>query len=157
MKLYFRDIERVGAPPAAATRGRVFVANHTNALLDPVLVMTDAPCEISPVAKSTLWKIPVFNWVLDRAGAVPIFRKKDNPERDASANDAVFDKIASHLSGGGNILIFPEGTSHSEPKLAPLRSGAARMMAASAARGGVPPTFQAVALEFDDKRDFRSR
>lgn len=157
MRLYFRDIERVGAPPAATTRGRVFVSNHTNALVDPVLVMTDAPCEISPVAKSTLWKIPVFNWVLDKAGAVPIFRKKDNPERDASANDAVFDRIASHLSGGGNILIFPEGTSHSEPKLAPLRSGAARMMAAAAERGGVPPTFQAVALEFDDKRDFRSR
>lgn len=157
MRLYFRDIERVGAPPAATTRGRVFVSNHTNALLDPVLVMTDAPCEISPVAKSTLWKIPVFNWILDRAGAVPIIRKKDNPNKDASANDAVFDKIASHLSGGGNILIFPEGTSHSEPKLAPLRSGAARMMAAAAERGGVPPTFQAVALEFDDKQDFRSR
>lgn len=157
MKLYFRDIERVGAPPAATTRGRVFVSNHTNALVDPVLVMTDAPCEISPVAKSTLWKIPVFNWILDKAGAVPIFRKKDDPERGASANDAVFDRIAAHLSGGGNILIFPEGTSHSEPKLAPLRSGAARMMAAAAKRGGVPPTFQAVALEFDDKRDFRSR
>jgi 1-acyl-sn-glycerol-3-phosphate acyltransferase len=44
MRLYFRDIERVGAPPAAETRGRVFVSNHTNARLDPVLVMTDAPC-----------------------------------------------------------------------------------------------------------------
>ena len=157
MRLYFRDIERVGAPPAATTRGRVFVSNHTNALLDPVLVMTDAPCEISPVAKSTLWKIPVFNWVLDKAGAVPIVRKKDNPGKDASANADVFSKIAAHLSGGGNILIFPEGTSHSEPKLAPLRSGAARMMAAAAQRGGVPPTFQAVALEFDAPRDFRSR
>src|SRR4051812_38414996 len=157
MRLYFRDIERFGEAPAVETRGRVFVSNHSNALLDPVLVMTDAPCEISPVAKSTLWNIPGLDWLLDRAGAVPIIRKKDNPDKDASANAAVFEKIAAHISGGGNILIFPEGTSHSDSKLAPLKSGAARMLAAAAERGGVPPTFQAVALEFDAPSDFRSR
>lgn len=157
MRLYFRDIERFGEAPTVATRGRVFVSNHSNALLDPVLVMTDAPCEISPVAKSTLWNIPVLSWLLDRAGAVPLIRKKDNPDKDASANAAVFEKIAAHVAGGGNILIFPEGTSHSDSKLAPLKTGAARMLAAAAARGGIPPTFQAVALEFDAPRDFRSR
>jgi 1-acyl-sn-glycerol-3-phosphate acyltransferase len=157
MRLYFRDIERFGEAPAVSTRGRVFVSNHTNALLDPVLVMTNAPCAISPVAKSTLWDIPVLSWLLDRAGAVPIKRKKDNPDKDSSANAEVFDKIAGHLAGGGNILIFPEGTSHSEPKLAPLKSGAARMLQAAAERGGVAPTFQAVALEFDAPTDFRSR
>jgi glycerol-3-phosphate O-acyltransferase/dihydroxyacetone phosphate acyltransferase len=157
IKLYFRDIERLGAPPGAQTRGRVFVSNHTNALIDPVVVMTDADCAISPVAKSTLWNIPVLSWLLDRAGAVPIVRRKDTPDKSASANDAVFDKIATHLGGGGNILIFPEGTSHSEPHLAPLRTGAARMLLAARARGGVPPTFQAVALEFDRRTEFRSR
>jgi glycerol-3-phosphate O-acyltransferase/dihydroxyacetone phosphate acyltransferase len=157
MRLYFRDIERFGEAPAVDTRGRVFVANHSNALLDPVLVMTDAPCEISPVAKSTLWNIPGLSWLLDRAGAVPIIRKKDNPEKDASANVAIFEKIAVHIAGGGNILIFPEGTSHSESKLAPLKTGAARMLDAAAERNGTPPTFQAVALEFDAPSDFRSR
>ncbi len=157
IKLYFRDIERLGAPPAIDTRGRVFVANHTNALIDPVVVMTDASCSISPVAKSTLWNIPGLGWLLDRAGAVPIVRRKDTPDKDAAANAAVFDKIAAHLSAGGNILIFPEGTSHSEPRLAPLRTGAARMLLAAKARAGVPPTFQAVALEFDRRTEFRSR
>ncbi len=157
MRLYFRDIERFGEAPAAQTRGRVFVSNHSNALIDPVLVMTDAPCAISPVAKSTLWNIPGLSWLLDRAGAVPIIRKQDSPDKDASANEQVFDKIAAHLANGGNILIFPEGTSHSESKLAPLKSGAARMMQAAAERAGVPPTFQAVALEFDAPSDFRSR
>lgn len=162
MRLYFRDIERVGEPPGPDTRGRVVVSNHTNALIDPILVLTDAACEISPVAKSTLWNVPGLKWLLDRAGAVPIVRRKDTPDKDVSSNAAMFDKIAAHLSGGGNILIFPEGTSHSEPHLAPLRTGAARMLLASeqAARGksgGVPPTFQAAGLEFDARSDFRSR
>lgn len=157
MRLYFREIERVGEPPGPHTRGRVVVSNHTNGLIDPILVITDAACELSPVAKSTLWDIPGLRWLLGQAGAVPIVRRKDTPDKDSAANDDVFDKIADHLSDGGNLLIFPEGTSHSEPRLAPLRSGAARMLALAETRGGVPPTFQAAALEFDDRTDFRSR
>jgi 1-acyl-sn-glycerol-3-phosphate acyltransferase len=157
MRLYFRRIERVGDAPAADVRGRVFVANHHNALIDPILVLTDADCEISPVAKSTLWNVPGLRWLLDRAGAVPLVRRKDNPNKDAATNAEAFDRIADHLARGGNILIFPEGTSHSEPQLAPLRSGAARMLVAAAERNGVAPTFQAVALEFDARDDFRSR
>lgn len=157
MRLYFRDIERVGHAPTANTRGRVFVSNHYNALIDPILVLTDAACEISPIAKSTLWNVPGLKWLLDRAGAVPIVRRKDSPDKQATANDATFEKIASHLSGGGNILIFPEGTSHSEPQLAPLKTGAARMLLAAEQAGGEAPTFQAAALEFDERTTFRSR
>ncbi|MBC7978585.1 MAG: 1-acyl-sn-glycerol-3-phosphate acyltransferase, partial [Myxococcales bacterium] len=126
MRLYFRDIERLGDPPGPEVRGRVFVANHTNALIDPVLVITDAACPIAPVAKSTLWAVPGLRWLLDRAGAVPIVRRVDTPDKSAAANADAFRDIAAHLSGGGNIVIFPEGTSHSEPHLAPLRTGAAR-------------------------------
>jgi 1-acyl-sn-glycerol-3-phosphate acyltransferase len=157
MRLYFREVERVGEPPGPETRGRVIVSNHTNALIDPILVLTDAACEISPVAKSTLWSIPGLRWLLDRAGAVPIVRRQDAPDKGGTANTDVFDKVAEHLARGGNILIFPEGTSHSEPRLAPFRTGAARMLLAAEARGGVPPTFQAAALEFDARTDFRSR
>jgi glycerol-3-phosphate O-acyltransferase/dihydroxyacetone phosphate acyltransferase len=157
IRLYFREIERIGTPPPADTKGRVFVSNHHNALIDPVLVLTDTECEISPIAKSTLWDVPGLRWLLDRAGAVPIVRKKDTPNKSAADNDATFDKIATHLADGGNILIFPEGTSHSEPQLAPLRTGAARMLVAAEGRRGIAQTFQAVALEFDARDDFRSR
>jgi glycerol-3-phosphate O-acyltransferase / dihydroxyacetone phosphate acyltransferase len=157
MRLYFREIERVGEPPGPQTRGRVVVSNHTNGLIDPILVITDAACELAPVAKSTLWDIPGLRWLLGQAGAVPIVRRRDTPDKDGAANNEVFDQVADHLAGGGNLLIFPEGTSHSEPQLAPLRSGAARMLALAETRGGVAPTFQAAALEFDDRTDFRSR
>ncbi|MBV8756061.1 MAG: 1-acyl-sn-glycerol-3-phosphate acyltransferase [Deltaproteobacteria bacterium] len=157
IRLYFRRVERIGEPPGPDTRGRVFVSNHHNALIDPILVLTDAACEISPIAKSTLWNIPGLAWLLDRAGAVPIVRRKDSPDKDASSNTAMFAKIASHLADGGNILIFPEGTSHSEPTLAPLKTGAARMLIAAEGAARTPPTFQAVALEFDDREQFRSR
>ena len=157
MRLYFRRVERLGPPPAATTRGRVFVANHGNALIDPIVVLTEAPCPIAPIAKATLWSIPGLGWLMDRAGAVPIVRRKDEPGKDVGANAGTFARIATHLGRGGNVLIFPEGVSHSEPHLVPLRTGAARMLLAAAAEGGVAPTFQAVALEFDAGDTFRSR
>ena len=157
MRLYFRDIERLGDPPGPEVRGRVFVSNHGNALIDPILVITDAACPISPIAKSTLWSVPGLGWLLDRAGAVPIVRRVDSPDKPAADNAGVFDRVARHLAAGGNVLIFPEGTSHSAPQLAPLRSGAARMLIAAGERAGVAPTFQAVGLEFDARHDFRSR
>lgn len=156
MRLYFRRIERVGQTPTADTQSRVFVSNHFNALIDPILVLTDAPCDISPIAKSTLWSIPGLRWLLDSSGAVPIVRRKDEPGKEAGTNSEVFEKIAAHLARGGNILIFPEGTSHNQPQLAPLRTGAARMLTAGA-NAGADATFQAVALEFDAPEDFRSR
>lgn len=158
MHVYFRSVQSIGAVPAATVGGRVFVANHHNALVDPILILTDAPCAISPVAKSTLWKIPGFRWLLDIAGAVPIVRRQDAPDKSADSNDDAFAKIAQHLARGGNILIFPEGISHAEPSLAPLRSGAARMLlAAHALAPAAELSFQAVALEFDERDIFRSR
>src|SRR6476619_7403842 len=119
LAIYFRDVEIAGDVPRADTGGRVFAANHVNALVDPILVLTQAPCPISPVAKSTLWKIPGLTWLLETADAVPIVRRRDVPGKSEGDNEAVFARIAGHLVRGGNILIFPEGTSHNEPRLLP--------------------------------------
>ncbi len=155
-RIYFREIEVAGEVPDASTAGRLFGANHVNALVDPILVLTQAPCEISPIAKSTLWQIPGLRFLLDAAGAVPIVRRRDDPTKAAGSDDAVFARVASHLATGGNILIFPEGTSHNEPHLLALKTGAGRMLA-RARRASAALTFQAVALEFDRRDVFRSR
>ena len=157
MGIYFREIEEAGNLPSPDTGGLIFVSNHVNALVDPILVLTTAPCLISPVAKSTLWKIPGLRWLLDAANSVPIVRRRDDPSKAAGANEEVFDRIAAWLQGGGNILVFPEGTSHNEPHLLEVKSGAARMLARAWSRGARDVGFQSVALEFDARDSFRSR
>lgn len=155
--LYFRRIEEVGERPQATTRGRVFVSNHSNALLDPIFVLTHAPCDISPLAKSTLWKIPGFKYLLDLAEAVPVLRRSDDPSKPAGANVEIFDKIARHLADGGNVLVFPEGTSHNEPQMIRLKTGAGRMLERARELGAGDLTFQTVGLAFDQRDKFRSR
>ncbi|MEZ4365591.1 MAG: 1-acyl-sn-glycerol-3-phosphate acyltransferase [Kofleriaceae bacterium] len=155
--LYFRRITVVGPAPERRTAGRLLAANHVNALVDPILVLTQTRAVISPVAKSTLWKLPGLRWLLDVAAAVPIVRRVDAPDKAAGTNDRVFARVGAHLAGGGNILIFPEGTSHNQPHLAPLRTGAGRMLARARADGGRGLAVQAVALAFDARDTFRSR
>lgn len=156
MRIYFRDIEVVGAPPSSTAR-RLFAANHVNGMVDPLLVMTTADCSIAPVAKATLWKVPGLRPLLALAQAVPVVRRQDDPNKAAGANEEVFQRVASHLVSSGNILIFPEGISHNEPHVMPLRGGAGRMLAEAHARGVRGLTFQAVGLEFEARETFRSR
>jgi glycerol-3-phosphate O-acyltransferase/dihydroxyacetone phosphate acyltransferase len=157
ISLYFREIEIVGDVPRPDTSGRIFAANHVNGLVDPILVLTNAPCPASPVAKSTLWNIPVLRSLLNAVDAVPVLRRKDDPDKPAEANEAVFARVAAHLERGGNVLIFPEGTSHNEPHIVRLRSGAGRMLARAHAEGARGLTYQAVGLEFEARHVFRSR
>jgi glycerol-3-phosphate O-acyltransferase / dihydroxyacetone phosphate acyltransferase len=156
MRIYFREIEVVGAP-AASTARRLFAANHVNGLVDPLLVLTTTGCPIAPVAKAALWKIPGLGLLLAAAQAVPVVRRQDDPNKAAGANEEVFQRLAGHLVGGGNILIFPEGISHSEPHVMPLRSGAGRMLTEAHQRGVRGLSFQAVGLEFEARGTFRSR
>lgn len=157
LKIYFRRVEVVGERPDVGASGRVFVSNHKNALIDPTLILVDAPCDISPLAKSTLWKVPGLTWLLDLADAVPVLRRKDDPNKAAGSNDEIFDRVAKHLAAGGNILVFPEGTSHNEPHMARLKSGAARMLDRARALGAEGLSWQAVGLEYDERHAFRSR
>src|SRR5690349_21615764 len=106
--IYFREIEATGNVPARETGGRLFVSNHVNGLIDAILVLTKAPCPVSPVAKSTLWNVPGLNWLLDAVHAAPLVRRRDDPTKKAGSNEEVFEKVAAWLGGGGNILIFPE-------------------------------------------------
>jgi glycerol-3-phosphate O-acyltransferase/dihydroxyacetone phosphate acyltransferase len=46
---------------------------------------------------------------------------------DPGRNSDTFRAVREALARGGTVLIFPEGKSHDEPSLAPLKTGAARM------------------------------
>ncbi|HRP07079.1 MAG TPA: 1-acyl-sn-glycerol-3-phosphate acyltransferase, partial [Gemmatimonadales bacterium] len=107
-----------------------------------------------------LAKAPLFDdiktgWLVKAAGAIPVYRRSDDPAQ-VERNDEMFRAVHQALAQDAAVAIFPEGISHSEPSIAPLKTGAARIaLGAAVARGQAFPVIP-VGLDFRDKERFRS-
>ena len=104
----------------------LLVANHPNSLLDSILVCAAARRPVRFLAMAPLFTRTIWGWVMRGSGAIPVYRRIDDPmamDRNVDMFRAVFDELAK----GAAIGIFPEGISHSEPSLSSLKTGAARI------------------------------
>jgi glycerol-3-phosphate O-acyltransferase / dihydroxyacetone phosphate acyltransferase len=157
LKIFFHGVEVVGAERIPRGRPLVLVVNHVNGLIDPLLLLAPLPVAPRFLAKSTLWRIPILRPFLRLAGSIPVYRPQDQGE-DTSRNVETFARAGEVLAGGGVIALFPEGKSHSEPALQPLRTGAARIVLAAERKSpGLGVRIVPVGLLFDAKQTFRSR
>lgn len=137
-------------------RGPVILcANHVNALADAVVAQAAVPRPIHPIARSGLFRNPVLRPILHMIQAVPVARR--HPGRDArSDNERAFARCFEYLDEGRVLLIFPEGQSHSDPSLRPLKTGAARLALGHLEATGEAPTVLPLGLTFTQKGRFRA-
>jgi 1-acyl-sn-glycerol-3-phosphate acyltransferase len=157
LELYFRRIEVVGAERIPERGPFLVVANHVNGLLDPMFVFGPLGIPARTLGKSTLWKIPGIAQLADLAGGIPVHRRID-PGADPAKNVEAFAAAHEVLARDGIIAIFPEGISHDEPRLQPLRTGAARiLLEAERLRGPLGIRILPVGLVFERREGFRSR
>jgi len=155
LRAFYRIEPPVDPAAALAMEGPVmFVGNHPNGMVDPGLVFVLAKRHITFLAKAPLFKLPVVGWLIRGLGALPVFRKQDDPTQMAK-NAGTLDAAADALAQGRCITIFPEGKSHSEPQLQELKTGAARI-ALMAAKKGAKVRIVPLGLTYSEKNRFRS-
>ncbi|MBA2737803.1 MAG: 1-acyl-sn-glycerol-3-phosphate acyltransferase [Pyrinomonadaceae bacterium] len=126
LRLFFRRIEAVNVEKAPQNGAVIFVLNHPNGLVDPALVFVSLPRRVSFLAKSTLYDNPFGAFLLRTFEILPIYRRIDADAKTQS-NAVTFDNCFELLRRGRCIAIFPEGISHDETKLQPIKTGAARI------------------------------
>ena len=126
VRLFFRRIEAVNVEKAPKTGAVIFALNHPNGLVDPALVFVSLPRRVSFLAKSTLYANPIGGFLLRTFEILPVYRKID-AGADSSKNFTTFENCFELLDRGRCIAIFPEGISHDETKLQPIKTGAARI------------------------------
>ena len=123
LRIFFRRIEMLGleqVPDGPV----IFAVNHPNGLVDPLFLLCFAPRPVSFLAKAPLFRYPLIGWFVRAFDTIPVYRKQDNT---SGSNAETFARAREVLQRGGSIAIFPEGTTHDDPKLRELKTGAARI------------------------------
>lgn len=140
---FYSDIRVVGQNHVPAGGPIIVAANHPNALVDALVAGWILPRRLSITAKATLVENPVLAILFRMLGIVPLRRVSDERKKElegtleASRNAGAFDRVMEVLRESGVVLIFPEGKSHNEPRIAPLRTGLARIALQARDRDGI--------------------
>jgi 1-acyl-sn-glycerol-3-phosphate acyltransferase len=124
LRIFFRRIELVGLEHVPEHGGVIFAVNHPNGLIDPLFLLSFLPRPISFLAKAPLFRYPLIGFLTRALESIPVYRKQDNVK---GTNAETFSRARALLARGGSIAIFPEGTTHSDPRLKELKTGAARI------------------------------
>jgi 1-acyl-sn-glycerol-3-phosphate acyltransferase len=166
IRVFFRSIEVEGGDQLPSSGPVVLVSNHTNGLVDGLLLMAALRRYPRFLGKSTLFKIAPLWPFLKLAGVIPVYRTMDAVPGDH--NVSAFATSHRLLQQGGMVAVFPEGISHDEPRLQALKTGAARIALEAAdgdgscgegadREGTDGLVTVAVGLVYDAKARFRSR
>ena len=150
LRIFFRRIEFVGLDRVPDASAVIYACNHPNGLVDPLFILCYAGRPVSFLGKAPLFTYPVIGWFVRLFETIPVYRKQDNT---TGSNRETFDRAHAVLERGGAIAIFPEGTTHDDPQLRELKTGAARIaLGAGVAETLVVPT----GIYYTAKAVFRS-
>jgi len=142
LRVFFRRIEVRHRERLALPGPLLLAGNHPNTLMDPLLTAVHMRQPIAFLAKSTFFQNPILRAIMESGNSIPIYRAQDTAadagplsvEQRAARNEATFGRCYDYLGRGGTVMIFPEGTSVSERRLRPLKTGAARIALGAEAR-----------------------
>jgi 1-acyl-sn-glycerol-3-phosphate acyltransferase len=113
-----RGLERQGKENIPKKGGILIASNHID-VYDPPIIGCASPRELYYLAKSELFKNPIFGWILKKYNSIPISR--------GSFDRKGLIKALEILREGKALLIFPEGTRSKDGNLQELKFGVAKL------------------------------
>jgi len=123
---YFRSISIRNSELIPKTGPVIFVANHTSAFMDPIVIASKIKRVMHFLARGEAFKTPFISAILSKLNMIPVYRPEVQPDK-VFKNEAVFQKCFDHLARGKCIIIFPEGFSKTERRLRKIKTGTARI------------------------------
>ncbi|WRT70150.1 uncharacterized protein IL334_007144 [Kwoniella shivajii] len=160
---FFRQIEVYDSENVPEHGPIIFACSHANMALDPAVLSNTVPHGhyLHYWVKDSLFKNPVAGAILRNAGNIAVDRKNKD-------NQKLFRGTFEALALGECIGVFPEGTSHTEPHMIPLKDGTSwaaleyvKYLKGTEQNGGPKKGKKAVVIPvgiaYVNKRKYRSR
>lgn len=148
-RVYFARIRVIGANRLPQSGPILYAGLHRNGAVDGFVyktIFTGAIFLIAAQLQRNIFSRIFFT-------GIPVIRDKDSGDRGMNA--AAMERCGKLLASGGELFVFPEGTSSLGPQHLPFKSGAARI-AAQAWQQGVPLKVVPVGITYDAPSTFRS-
>jgi glycerol-3-phosphate O-acyltransferase / dihydroxyacetone phosphate acyltransferase len=140
-------------PPAGPV---LLCINHPNNLIDSVLVGAALDRKVHYLATAALFRNPLLGRFLRACGAIPVYRRQDDPGK-MDKNADVFAACHRAFAEGRLIAIYPEGTTHAETRVQRIRTGAARIALGYEAEHPGTLRMIPVGLSFEARKSFTGR
>ncbi len=153
-RVLYRSVDVHDPDPSWSDRPAILVANHFGGFADPALLIGVLAKPPRFLAKATLWDVGPVGPLLELGGAIPVYRASDGA---TSGNRDTFAACYRALAAGEQIALFPEGTTHDDPSMTRLKTGAARIAMGAMAAGVPAPVVVPVGIHYEDKAAIRSR
>ena len=152
-RLEYRNLDNIPKDGAI-----ILAPNHSNTLMDALVVHTLADCPKVFVARADIFKNAKVAQILRFFKILPINRIRDGVDALAE-NDAIMAQCIDALCDGVPFCILPEGRHRTMHSLLPLKKGIARIAfgAWDQLKDRMPVYIVPLGLEYEDYFDFRSR
>ncbi len=153
---FFRTVD-VRHPERVPAVGAVLLCiNHPNNFIDSLLVGGALRRKVHYLTTAALFRHPLAARFLRACGAIPVYRKQDDPDK-MDKNLGAFAACFKAFGDGRLVAIYPEGTTHAEVRVQRIKTGAARIaLGYEAERPGELQVIP-VGLNFDARKSFRGR
>ena len=122
---YFRKIKIYGLENIPKDGGVIFSPNHQGAFLDPLLVGTILPREVTSLTRSDIFG-GSFQWFFDALRMLPVYRIR-NGYASLKKNELVFKNCRDLLRKKEWVMMFSEAAHHNEYYLQKLSKGSSRL------------------------------
>jgi len=124
---YYKKIGVIGKENIPKDKAVLFVANHQNSLIDPLLIATTCNRNSYYITRAQAFKNSIVKVLLSSINMLPIYRIRDGFET-LPKNNEVFQQCFNILENNKAILIFPEGNHNLQRRIRVISKGFTRIV-----------------------------
>jgi len=128
---YYNKILIRGKKNITKNKAIVFISNHPNALIDPLLVATNSSRIIYYLTQAAAFTNSTFvRTILSASNMLPVYRVRDGigSKKLIALNEQTFNQCHDILHNKKALLVYAEGSHNVRRKVRPFKKGFARIV-----------------------------